>query len=109
MRKPSLKRQLLFSHTTLVTLMFVLMIGAVVDFFRLSHSIDRILKDNYASVVVVQRMKDNLAALDSQAALSLSGARGPLTMGIKEVQAFERAYQSEAHNITEPGEQDLVN
>ena len=47
----SLRSQLLFSHLALVGLMAVLMVGATVNFFRLGQSIDRILRNNYASVV----------------------------------------------------------
>ena len=40
--------------------MVVVMLGAVVNFSRLGGSISRILKDNYASVIAAQEMKETL-------------------------------------------------
>ena len=61
-----LRIQLLVSHLVLVGLMLVVMIGAVVNFFHLGRSIDRILKDNYASVIVAQDMKDGFCPVTTR-------------------------------------------
>ena len=102
----SLKTQLLFSHLSLVFLMVVLMTGAVYNFARLGNSIDYILRANYNSVIAAQNMKETLERQDSAATFFLAGevqeardqyqANWPL---------FRDAYQTEAHNITEKGEQ----
>ncbi|HZT40614.1 MAG TPA: ATP-binding protein [Chthonomonadaceae bacterium] len=105
----SLKVQLLFSHLLLVGLMVALMAGAVVNFFRLGGSIDRILKNNYKSVVAAQNMKETLERQDSAATFFLAGERQEAR---QQYQAnwpqFEQWYQVEAHNITEPGEQQMA-
>ena len=53
----SLRTQLFASHLALVALMALVMLGAVANFLRLGGSIDRILRDNYASVVAAQTME----------------------------------------------------
>ncbi|KAG8526093.1 uncharacterized protein KY384_000085 [Bacidia gigantensis] len=85
-------------------------VRGVINFFRLGRSIDRILRDNYKSVIAAQNMKDTLERQDSAATFFLAGqtekaraqyqANWPL---------FQRAYQIESNNITEPGEQDIAN
>src|SRR5215472_14214240 len=101
----SLKVQLLFSHLLLVFLMVVLMAGAVANFIRLGGSIDSILKNNYKSVVAAQNMKETLERQDSAATFFLAGEKQKAR---DQYQAnwplFEKWYQVEAHNITEPGE-----
>lgn len=104
-----LRIQLLVSHLVLVGLMLIVMIGAVVNFFHLGRSIDRILKDNYASVIVAEDMKETLERQDSAATFFLDGR---LAEARTQYQAnrplFEKAYSYEAHNITEIGEQELA-
>ena len=102
----NLKIQLLVSHLLLVGLMVVVMAGAVVKFYQLGGSIDRILKDNYASVIIAQDMKETLERQDSAATFFLAGnAPEARTQYEANRRKFEQAYQTEAHNITEPGEQ----
>ena len=105
----NLKIQLLFSHLLLVGLMVVVMAGAVVKFYRLGGSIDRILKDNYASVIAAQDMKETLERQDSAATFFLAGnAAEARTQYEENRQKFEQAYLSEARNITETGEQQVA-
>ena len=104
-----LRIQLLVSHLVLVGLMLAVMIGAVVNFFHLGRSIDRILKDNYDSVIVAEEMKETLERQDSAATFFLAGR---VTEGRAQYllnrPLFEAAYSKEAHNITEPGEQQIA-
>lgn len=101
----SLKLQLLFSHLFLVLLMVVVMIGAIISFFSLGRSVDRIFRNNYKSVVAAQQMKDSLERLDSSAAFVLAGQKQIARAQYQENRKkFEKAYFVEAHNITEPGE-----
>lgn len=106
MRTRSLRTQLLFSHLALVGLMAVVMIGAVYNFFHLGRSIDRILKDNYKSVIAAQNMKEALEREDSAATFFLAGQ---VQKARAQYQAyrplFQQAYDVESHNITERGEQ----
>ncbi len=106
----NIRLQLLVSHLLLVALMLVVMVGAVFNFFRLGGSIDRILKDNYASVRAAQDMKEALEREDSAAAFALTGE---MNLARKQYEAYEpkfkTAFAAEANNITEPGEQSLTN
>lgn len=104
-----LRIQLLVSHLVLVVLMLVVMIGAVVNFFHLGRSIDRILKDNYASVIAAQDMTEALERQDSAATFFLDGRIGEARAQYQRNRPlFEKAYSYEAHNITESGEQELA-
>ena len=108
MKKQSLRTQLLWSHLALVGLMAVLMLGAVFNFFRLGRSIDRILKDNYKSVVAAQNMKESLERQDSATTFFLAGQKEKAR---KQYDAnwpiFQKALEIEANNVTERGEQQL--
>jgi PAS domain S-box-containing protein len=105
----NLRIQLLFSHLTLVALMFAVMIGAVASFLRLGRSIDRILKDNYRSVVAAQDMKEALERIDSAAAFHLAGHPDRAQLQVRAYRPkFEAAYRIEAGNITEPGEHEMA-
>ncbi len=104
-----LRIQLLVSHLVLVGLMLAVMIGAVANFFHLGRSIDRILKDNYASVIVAQDMKETLERQDSAATFFLDGRVQEAREQYRQNRPlFEKAYSYEAHNITEAGEQELA-
>ena len=106
----NLRTQLLLSHLLLVLLMVIVMVGAIVNFVRLGGSIHRILKDNYASVIVAQDMKETLERQDSAATFFLAGNTKKARDQYEENRRkFEQAYQVEAHNITEPGEQQMAN
>jgi NtrC-family two-component system sensor histidine kinase KinB len=104
----SLRRQLLVSYLLLVLLMVTTMAAAVASFVHLGRSIDRILKENYLSVVAAQQMKESLERQDSAATFFLAGqtrkareqyrANGPV---------FRHWEEVEAHNITEAGEQQM--
>ncbi len=109
-QRQSLKTQLLVSHLVLVVLMMVVMTGAIINFLRLGRSIDRIFRDNYKSVVVAQRMKDALERMDSSAVFILAGQTQRARSQYATNRArFASAYYVEAHNITEPGEQEMAN
>ena len=105
----NLRTQLLRSHLALALLMLLVMAGAVVNFARLGGSIDRILKDNYASVITAQDMKETLERQDSAVTFFLTGnAREARAQYGENRKKFLRAYQIEAHNITETGEKQLA-
>lgn len=104
----SLRTQLLWSHLTLVALMALVMVGAVINFFRLGHSVDRILKDNYKSVIAAQAMEEALERQDSAASFYLAGQKNKaLAQYEANWPRFQKAYEIEANNITETGEQQL--
>src|SRR5436305_8887605 len=105
----NLRVQLLLSHLVLVLMMLVVMIGGTISVFHLGQSIDRILKDNYKSVVAAQTMKETLERQDSAATFLLAGQ---VERAREQYQAnwpqFRTAYEIEAHNITEVGEQQIA-
>jgi PAS domain S-box-containing protein len=106
MRK-SLRTRLLLSHLLLVGLLVGVCLTGIAGSFRLSRSVDRILKDNYKSVVAAQDMKESLERLDdAAAAFCLAGERDRARREFRAyLPQFESAYRVEANNITEVGEQ----
>ncbi len=105
----NLRAQLLISHLALAGLMVVVMVGAVVNFFRLGRSIDRILTANYKSVIAAQNMKETLERQDSAGQFYLAGQVGLARAQYEANRAlFQSAFGFETHNVTEPGEQRLV-
>src|SRR5262245_55497524 len=69
----------------------------------------RIMAENYDSVVAAQDMKESLERQDSAALFMLLGQR---QRGMAQVhehrQRFDAAFEKAAHNITEPGETELI-
>lgn len=104
----SLRTRLLFSHLILVGLLLSVCLISVAGFFRLGRSVDRILKDNYKSVVAALEMQESLERMDSASAFLLAGEAQRARQQYEEYrQKFEAAYQVEASNITEDGEQEV--
>lgn len=69
----------------------------------------RIMADNYDSVVAAQDMKESLERLDSAALFVLLGQhQRALTQVHEHRQRFNAAFEKAAHNITEPGEHDMI-
>lgn len=94
------------SHLLLVGLMLLVMLVAIAGFFRLGQSVNRILRDNYKSVIAAQDMKESLERLDSAAAFHLAGQQEKARNQYRQNRPlFEAAYRVEAANITEIGEQ----
>ncbi len=105
----SLRTQLFASHLALVALMALVMLGAVANFLRLGGSIDRILRDNYASVIAAQTMKESLERQDSAATFFLAGQRSKARAQFKiYVPVFQKALEAERANVTERGEQTVA-
>jgi NtrC-family two-component system sensor histidine kinase KinB len=105
----SLRTQLLASHLALVALMALVMLGAVANFLRLGGSIDRILRDNYQSVIAAQTMKESLERQDSAATFFLAGQSAKARAQFeRNTPIFEKALVFERSNITERGEQSIA-
>ena len=70
---------------------------------------DRIIADNYASVVAAQQMKESLERQDSAALFTLIGEAERGRAQLREHRArFDAALDRAAGNITEPGEREVV-
>ncbi|HWZ88848.1 MAG TPA: ATP-binding protein [Polyangiaceae bacterium] len=76
---------------------------------RLGGAIGLILRENYVSVVACQEMNEALERQDSAAIFAASG-RSDIAQTMFPVHraAFANAFDREAHNITLPGEAELV-
>ena len=106
----SLRTELLVSHLALIGLMLLLVLASVIGFFRLGRSVDRILRDNYKSVVAAQNMKESLERQDSAATFYLAGEAARARRDYEaSAPGFEQAYIVESGNITENGEQEITN
>ncbi|MDX1933672.1 MAG: ATP-binding protein [Capsulimonadales bacterium] len=107
MRK-SLRSQLLQSHLLLVGLLLGVCLIAVAGFFRLGQSVNRILEDNYKSVIAAQNMKEALERIDSASTFFVTGQREWARRQYREnLPLFLNAARIEADNITEVGEQEI--
>src|SRR5262245_37114788 len=68
-----------------------------------------ILSNNYDSVVAAQDMKESLERQDSAAVFFLLGRQRRAAAQLREHrQRFDAAFEKAAHNITEPGEDRLI-
>ncbi|CAN5536004.1 hypothetical protein BH11ARM2_BH11ARM2_30490 [soil metagenome] len=101
----SLRTQLLISHFVLVLLLGIVLSGAVLQFFRLGASIDRVLATNYPTVLAAQKYRNALR--DEEAALLVLSA-GDIFQGPR---LFDDALQRAAKSreeiqplLTEPKE-----
>lgn len=69
----------------------------------------QILSHNYDSVVAAQDMKESLERQDSAAVFFLLGQQQRARAQLREHrQRFDAAFEKAAHNITEPGEAELI-
>jgi NtrC-family two-component system sensor histidine kinase KinB len=76
---------------------------------RMSAVSDRIIAENYDSVIAAQQMKDSLARQDSAALFELLGQHERARAQASKHRAlFDAALDRAAANITEPGEQQAV-
>ncbi|HTX53334.1 MAG TPA: ATP-binding protein [Candidatus Baltobacteraceae bacterium] len=68
-----------------------------------------IIANNYDSVVVAQEMRDSLERQSSAALFALLGQRKRANAQLREQRRrFDDAFQRAEHNITEPGEGDII-
>jgi PAS domain S-box-containing protein len=77
--------------------------------WRMSALSERIIAENYNSVVAAEEMKESLERQDSAGLFALLDRRERAIPQLREHRArFEAAYQRAAANITEPGEAEIV-
>ncbi len=105
----TLRQRLLLAQVPLA--LALLLIGAVeVTVLRWQgRSGERILEDNYRSVLAAQTMKEALERMDSGALFIGIGER---TKGREQINrfgpVFERELEVQQHNVTEPGEREAT-
>ncbi len=101
-----LKTKLLLAQIPLALALLVLGAIAITTIGQLGLSSDRILKDNYRSVLAAQRMKEAIERMDSAALFITLGKREEgKQLAWRNRKVFEEELEVQVKNITEAGEQ----
>jgi len=101
----TLRTRLLVAQAPLAVALAAVAVLSVLTSSTLGRAGERILTDNYRSVLAAQRMKESIERLDSGALFVVIGERDRgLALAKEHRPAFERELQVEERNITEPGE-----
>jgi PAS domain S-box-containing protein len=114
----TLRRRILLTLIPLLILLIILGSAGAVLLYRLGGSIDAILRDNYESIVAMERLNEALERIDSSFQIALAG-RGQQTAADYERNAraqfdanwkdYDKALAEEQRNITiHPQEDELV-
>jgi signal transduction histidine kinase len=107
--KPSLQRRLRLGLGAIAAALALLAVAAVAALDHLGGAVEVILRENYASTVLCEQMKEALERQDAAALFAATGRRdiaGPMLAHNRE--GFSRALAGEEANITVPGEGALV-
>jgi signal transduction histidine kinase len=106
---PSLRSRIFLTLAPLLVLLAVLGGAGAWLLYDLGGRIGLILKENYESVVAMERLNEALERIDSSFQFALAGeedkARGQYQASWK---PYLEALDKEEHNITLPGERELV-
>jgi signal transduction histidine kinase len=101
------RRRIVLAVAPLLVLLLLLGGAGAVLLYHLGHRIERILHENYDSVVFMRDLNEALERIDSSFQFALAGKDS-----VKQYQDNWRLYDAslskEQHNITLPGEADLV-
>src|ERR1700722_10736569 len=105
----TLNRRLLLGIAPVLLIFLAVGIYAIFLFSKLGGAIDVILRENYRSVVASQNMKEASERMDSGLLFMLNGEEEKERQLFQQyTPVFEQNLDVEAHNITLPGEGDLV-
>jgi two-component system, NtrC family, sensor histidine kinase KinB len=100
-----LRAKLVLGFVGLLAILIAVGVESISLLSDLGGSIDVILRENYASVIACEQMKEALERLDSGALFALAGeAQQGRALAAEHRPRFEAALQKELHNITLPGE-----
>ena len=106
----TLRMKLMLGFLPLLAILIGLGLWAIAMFYGLGGNIDVILRENYRSVLAVERMKEALERMDSGLMFAFSGrAQQAREQFDKSKEQFDRQLRVEQHNMTVPGERELVN
>ncbi len=101
----TLQSRLFIAQAPLAVALVAVAVMSVVTSNTLGRAGERILADNYRSVLAAQRMKESIERLDSGALFVVIGERDRgLALAQEHRPTFERELQVEERNITERGE-----
>jgi len=97
--------------TLLPLLAIMALVGgvAVVLMYQLSGRIDAILRENYDSVIYMERLKEDLERIDSSFQFTLAGQeKKARAQYLEHWKSFDEYVRKERNNITVPGEKELA-
>ncbi|MBV8486981.1 MAG: HAMP domain-containing protein [Planctomycetaceae bacterium] len=105
----TLRMKITLGFLPVLAILIALGLWAIVMFYGLGGNIDVILRENYRSVLAVERMKEALDRMDSGLMFAASG-RNQLAREQfdKYRNEFEHQFAIEQSNATVPGERELV-
>jgi NtrC-family two-component system sensor histidine kinase KinB len=107
--KLSLRQRILLTLVPWLALLAVVGGAAIVLLERLGGSIDAILRENYDSVIYMERLKESLERIDSSFAFALAGQEDKARAQYQQQwKPYIEALRSEQGNITLDGEGELV-
>lgn len=105
----TLRTRLMLGLSAFVGALIVLGAWSAWHLWQMSALSERIIAENYNSVVAAEEMKESLERQDSAGLFALLNRRERAIAQLREHRArFEAAYQRAAANITEPGEAEIV-
>jgi len=104
-----MRKRILIGLLPLLILLLAIGCYAITLFFRLGGAIDTILRENYASVVACQNMKESAERMDSALFFTLAGQSDmSRRMYDENLPIFEQNLNTELNNITVEGEGPLA-
>jgi two-component system, NtrC family, sensor histidine kinase KinB len=105
---PTLRHRILLTLAPLLLLLAIIGTVGVVLLFRLGNSARSILRENYDSVIAMERLNEALERIDSSFQFAMSGRREDARRQYQENWGpYLDALALEENNITLPGERDL--
>src|SRR5262245_31866792 len=104
-----LRLRILLTLVPLLLLLAVVGTAGVILLSRLGNSVNAILRENYDSVIAMERLNEALERIDSSFQFALSGRqREAREQYQKSWQAYDDSLRAEQHNVTLEGEDRLV-
>src|ERR1700685_4621667 len=105
----TLRRRIFLTLIPLLLLLAVIGTAGIVLLLRLGNSVNAILRENYVSVIAMERLNEALERIDSSYQFALSGRREQARQQDEASwQPYLENLKVEEHNVTLPGEQELV-
>ncbi|MBS0266282.1 MAG: HAMP domain-containing protein [Planctomycetes bacterium] len=109
----SVRQRILLTIIPLLLIVAGLGSAGIALLVRLGHSAQAILRENYDSVVAMQRLNEAVERIDSAFQFTLNarddvGREKARQQYTQNWEAYEQALDAETHNITLPGEASLV-
>lgn len=105
----SLRHRIVLTLLPWLALLAVVGGAAIVLLHRLAGTIDAILRENYDSVIYMERLKESLERIDSSYTFALAGQEDKARRQFEQQwEPYRKNLQLERRNITLPGEGELV-